>query len=113
MQFAVEIRESRPIALGVVVSAWDVISALDENWRPEEFVHKRLPLLWQYLTSNPEIFRVRYYGVSAQGGNLRSENADALLERYEEKPIERMWALTSDGKHTHDLSLILWETLKE
>lgn len=112
LQFAEEIRASRPVSLGVVVSAWDVLPAWDKKAGPEAYIRTKIPLLWQYLSSNPEIFLTSYYGVSAQGGDLSDEKkANELLTQYTEEPIKRMKAIKPDGQDTYDLSLILWETL--
>ena len=112
LQFAEEIRASRPVSLGVVVSAWDVLPVWDKKAEPEAYIRTKIPLLWQYLSSNPEIFLTSYYGVSAQGGDLSDEKkANELLTQYAEEPIKRMKAIKPDGQDTYDLSLILWETL--
>lgn len=76
LQFLAEVREpGRPSPLAVVVSAWDRAErqADPDGARaatPEAWVRAHMPLLWQYVTANPEVFRARWYGVSAQGGDL-------------------------------------------
>lgn len=54
------------MGLALVVSAWDVV----DQATPSEWVQLRVPLLWQYLQSNEDDFRVQTYGISAQGGPL-------------------------------------------
>ena len=57
-----------PFRLAVIVSAWDLVEEADLS--PEEWCMQRLPLLHQFLHANAEQFTARYYGVSAQGGDL-------------------------------------------
>jgi hypothetical protein len=73
-QFLVELA-GRRLRLALVVSAWDLVT---ENISPAAWVERELPLLWQFLRTNPEQFEVVYMGVSAQGG--RTSDAAALLE---------------------------------
>lgn len=74
LQFLTELA-SRRLRLALVVSAWDLVPG---NLSPEQWVERDLPLLWQFLRTNPGHFDVAYFGVSAQGG--KNEDAETLLE---------------------------------
>jgi len=72
-------KSKRPIRLAVIVSAWDLV----KNDYPGEtgartWLEKRTSYLDQYLKTNFEQFTVRVYGVSAQGGDLKTDR-DLLL----------------------------------
>jgi hypothetical protein len=54
-----------PFQLAVVLSAFDVVG---KGVTPKEFITSQFPLLDQYLASNPTLFDVRIFGISAQGG---------------------------------------------
>ena len=51
--------------LAIIVSAWDRVS---EYETAETFVSNRMPLLSQFLCFADDRFDIRYYAVSAQGG---------------------------------------------
>lgn len=63
--------------IAVVVSAWDVIKT--PSLEPVHWLERELPLLHQFLISNPESFEFRIYGVSAQGGDVKSERKSELV----------------------------------
>ncbi len=71
-------RAKRPVRVAVIVSAWDLVR---ENYPgeagPRQWLIDRMSYLDQYLRSNFELFTVRVYGVSAQGGDLKKDR-DAL-----------------------------------
>jgi hypothetical protein len=76
LQFLAEAwQQSFPIPAAIIVSAWDRVAVLAEATKSEEptpanWIAARLPLLSQFLRANPELFRTRIYGVSAQGGDF-------------------------------------------
>lgn len=57
------------LPVSVVVSAWDLVK---DSLSPEDWVRRRLPLLWQYL-SNSSTLHLAYFGVSATGGDLNED----------------------------------------
>jgi len=67
-------RMKRPVRVAVIVSAWDLVR---ENYPGDagagNWVKERMSYLDQYLRSNSELFSVRVYGVSAQGGDLEKD----------------------------------------
>jgi hypothetical protein len=64
LQFLAELA-GRRLRLALVVSAWDLVG---DGLSPDGWVARDLPLLWQFLQTNPDLFEVVYMGVSAQGG---------------------------------------------
>ena len=88
--------------LAVIVSAWDVVSA---NENPNEWVKKNRPMLWRYATSNPEVWTVRFYGVSAQGGELPRQR-DELLRASE--PSDRVRVIGPETRERDLTTPIAW-----
>lgn len=67
--------------ISLIVSAWDTVRHNSDN--PELWVSKEHPMLYQFLSSNVSLFKVRYYGVSAQGGDIDiPEIKERLLENF-------------------------------
>lgn len=98
----------RPRRLSVVISAWDVVLAPKPT--PEQWLARELPLLHQFLTNNPESFSVRVYGISAQGGDVTSDQRATLLRRTPSRRIE----CAGSGGDPHDLTApVLWLTEEE
>lgn len=110
--------QRKNMKFSVVVSAWDTIGA--RFLLPQEYIKECLPLLWQYLKSNSDIFNAKYYGVSAQGVELHdvtltedenAQNVDLVLEQYENNPVERIRVVDQFGNVSHDITLPLWELI--
>lgn len=106
--------QNKIIELSVIVSAWDRVEKYFNN--PTEYIEKTLPMLWQFLRGNPQIFNVKYYGVSAQGTELydatlskekNAEYVELLLEQYELNPVERIKVVDEHGSISHDITLPL------
>ena len=99
----------QPLALAVMISAWDVVESEEApKIRPEVFLKSEWSLLYQYLQANPEQFRSHIYGVSARGGD---DAAQAKLLSLQ--PYERVW-LKDGAEVTKDLTrplrwLLGWE----
>ena len=94
--------------VAVVVSAWDVIEtpALD----PAHWLQRELPLLHQFLISNPGSFEFRVYGVSAQGGDVTSDRKGELVVKTPSTRISCVGPETDP----HDLtSPIVWLMFSE
>lgn len=90
----------RPVRAAVLISAWDTVEKAGANLPqdPAKFLEREWPLVSQYLSSNPETFLVRTYGVSALGGS-----DDELQKLSHLPPHER--ARIIDGKdHSKDLT---------
>ncbi len=100
LQFLTFLRNNQPVRLAIVVSAWDRI---DRAQTPEQFIKKRLPLLWQYLMSNLKFLSTTYYGVSAQGGDL--SESEKLLEIT--NPCDRITVIDNEGNRFKDITLLI------
>jgi hypothetical protein len=94
LQFISELTEGQ-IRLAVIVSAWDLVNT---DATPAEWAEKRMPLLWQYIASNPSLYAVSYMGVSAQGG----ERSDAALLEHD-TASHRIRVHATDAKE-HDIT---------
>jgi hypothetical protein len=94
------LKSSRPLSsttpIAVVVSAWDLVRSLSAKMTPDAWLRQALPLLWQYLRANPELFASKVYGVSAQGGDLTG----ATELRKCQRPADRIVIVhgTDEGK---------------
>jgi hypothetical protein len=89
-------------AISIVVSAWDIVRGLGQT--PHAWCAARLPLLEQFLRANSKTFRIRYWGVSAQGGELPR---DAAHLRLIERASERIEVIQENRAPTSDISMIL------
>ena len=102
---------SRPLAVAVVVSAWDLVLPSIYDGRPPEparWVEERLPLLWQFLEANPERLRWAPFGVSAQGGDLESDDfKESLTEILDH--ARRVQVVSAGGGESHDVAApLIW-----
>ncbi|MEI2636659.1 MAG: hypothetical protein V9E92_07425 [Methylotenera sp.] len=89
--------------LAVIISAWDVIDT--PNLQPIKWLERELPLLFQFLKSNPDTFDFQVYGVSAQGGDVTGPQKSELVEAI---PSQRI-ACVGPNTEQHDLtSPIAW-----
>jgi Double-GTPase 1 len=102
LQFVAERREENPLPVAVVLSAWDQVLESDANARAEDWLRQTMPLLNQYLGTNPGLFPSKAFGVSAQGGDLKQDH-DRLLQM---NPIDRL-IVAENGNSSHDLTLPL------
>lgn len=69
----------------IIISAWD---AYKDAKCPSDLLKNKLPLVWQYLFSNQELFNCEFWGISAQGGDLTDESVKKQMLYYE-NAIER------------------------
>lgn len=95
--------EGRQWTLGIVISAWDVVTRDMGDIAPEAWLRKACPLISQYLSSNESSFVVKVFGVSAQGGNPK-EDGDKL--RSFDAQSKRVEVIYDDYKG-HDLTRVL------
>lgn len=92
--------------LALVVSAWDVVSDAD----PAEWIMTHRPMLGQYLKHAANFWEVRFYGVSAQGGDLPEHEVKLKALR---RPAERVQVIGLEVK-PHDLtSIVKWVAANE
>ena len=99
--------DTGPRRLAVMLSAWD--KAAPEGLSPQAYLEAKMPLLGQYLRRNADEWTSRIYGLSAQGGDYDSIQADAaprpeaaVLRGYD-RPSERI-RLQNGTATTHDLT---------
>jgi hypothetical protein len=89
----------------VVLSCWDEIpdARVNGNWAdPVHFIHKRLPLLNQFITSTWEEDRFKVIGLSALGKALHDDaDDDAFMDSG---PERQGWCITEGGEQTDDLT---------
>ncbi|SFM24035.1 TRAFAC clade GTPase domain-containing protein [Pelosinus propionicus] len=111
LQFVKYMRYDRPIKLGVIISAWDKVEEGIPELKnePKSFIKRKLPLLWQYLESNLYYFKVVYYGISAQGGELTQN--EILLNKN--NPCERIIVVDEQGHRSNDITLPLSKMVSE
>lgn len=90
--------------LVVNISAWDVAS--DSGESPSDFFKHHFPLLHQFIHFSGNFSAVKVFGISAQGGDLKSAK-DAKKLQAEKIPSNRIKVVDCEKVH-HDLS----ETVK-
>lgn len=92
--------------LAVIVSAWD--KAANASVAPGEYIKTHLPLFYQYIFHSGAFTGVRIFGVSAQGGDLTSQE-EAKRLKAEELPSNRILVVDRNGDRHHDLTVpIRW-----
>jgi hypothetical protein len=84
-------------SLAVIVSAWDAVE--DSGVSPTQWLELHRPMLWQYLENNADLWEIRVYGVSAQGGKLPEEKA-ALQAKVPGQRVQ----IVGHGAQPHDLT---------
>lgn len=96
-----------PGRVAVILSAWDKVVA--EGLMPREFLATRMPFLDQYLCQRADGWTWSVYGLSAQGGEYDSIEADFPRSGEAEAIRELDCAsnrirLVSDDRESHDLT---------
>lgn len=90
-----------------IISAWDKVEK--EYGQsvpfPEEYLKRKLPLLYQYLKSNIDKVEFQIWGVSAQGGDFGDEEEKAKM--LEDDPTKFVKVIDVEGKESQDLTKIL------
>ena len=97
-----------PVRVAVIVSAWD----LTDETSAQDWLAKKMPLLYQYLRNGNGAAEVRAYGVSAQGAPLSKKGESPAPDRDRllalERPSERIKIVGPDVRE-HDLTgPLLW-----
>lgn len=91
-----ETRHGQRIA--VVISAWDLVK---DNASPSSWVERSLPLLFQFLVANSDARPFSIFGVSAQGGDLKTDLARLQSEFV---PARRIRVVNDNLEESHDLT---------
>lgn len=107
LQFILSLKQAQRIKLGIIFSAWDLLE--ENSKKPEEYAKQELPLLWQFLKTNKNRFEVKYWGISALGGEI--EESDKLLSY--EHPYERIQVIDNDMNKSHDITSVVHEMIGE
>ena len=99
----------KDIKVSVVISAWDKIQKIySPDYSPVTWTEKHMPLLYQYLITNEETFKSRFYGISAQGGDYGDIEDKLRLQAFD--PLERI-IVKEDADLSKDIIRpILWAT---
>jgi hypothetical protein len=91
--------------IAIIVSCWDVLKS-EEN--PELWCKLHVPLLYQYLLANDDLFKSKYFGLSAQGGSYDTKESIEILLR--KPPLDRIEVTDGVDSNKNILSPILWLT---
>lgn len=85
----------------VMISAWDKVEG--ERLTPDAFLKKKLPLFAQYLEAARDGWTTRVYGVSAQGGEYDSNEANA--QPIDGEAPKKRAAPSSDAERLRELDI--------
>lgn len=103
----VEFMPKRPVLISIIVSAWDLIKKDFEDLSPMKWIEKTLPLLYQYLLTNPDKIQFKTFGVSAVGGNLDNAEDLAKLTSLDE-PTDRIIVQEENITHKNIGAPVEW-----
>lgn len=99
--------KNKSLKLSIVISAWDLVAKeYGSSYAPATWVGTNLPLLFQYLNCNEDIYKVKYFGVSAQGGDY--EVSKDLNELTTKEPEHRILVKEDDNVSNDIGRPILW-----
>ena len=87
----------------IIISAWD---EYEDYKSPEELLKNKLPLIWQYVKTNKDLFNCEYWGISAQGGDLTNEDKKKELESHI-NACDRIIVVDEKGDISNDISKVL------
>lgn len=88
--------------LAVIISAWDKAEATGHA--PEEYLRIHTPLLHQFLRCSGLFSKIKYYGVSALGGDI-----EEVRSKSEDMPSVRIKVVEEGQTTCHDLTVpIQW-----
>lgn len=91
--------------IAIVISCWDVLT---HSEHPKEWCRKSVPLLYQYILANSDLFDSKFYGLTAQGGSYETEDSkDRLLQMA---PLDRVEVTDGITVSKNILTPILWLT---
>jgi Double-GTPase 1 len=88
-----------PLAIAVIVSAWDLV----DRSSPRRWLEQHAPLLAQFLSNYPDRLPHAVFGVSAQGGDFSAGEAGD-----EADPWERAYVALPDSERGTLAAPILW-----
>lgn len=90
-----------------VISAWDLVEKefKQDKVTPEEYIKRKLPLLYQYLVFNTKLIDYEVWGVSAQGGDFDDE--DDLKKLQSNNGEDYVYVVDSKADTSKDLTKLL------
>lgn len=103
IQFLLYIKKDININLDFVISAWDLLINKSVK-RPMEYIEKSLPLLNQYVIANNDKINIKCWGVSAQGGSLKSKEQRLKLAKKSINIDDRIIVVDNDGNKSKDIT---------
>lgn len=74
---------SGKLRVGVIVSAWDALPGNIRNEIPLKYLECDLPLLHQFMATNPQEYEFAAFGVSIAGGDLTDE--EGFRKEYQQQ----------------------------
>lgn len=99
---------NKRIKVKLIISAWD---SIEKQFKPgfktpEKCIEQSLPLLSQFLSSNPDRIDSEIWGVSAQGFDFT--NPEELEKCLMDDIGNHARVITPEGQETHDLTRLLF-----
>lgn len=111
IQFLLYIKEDTNINLDFVISAWDLLNESEK--KPIEYIEKNLPLLEQYVRANNDKIKIKCWGVSAQGGNLKSYEERLELVKKSKNIDDRIIVVDDEGNRSKDITRLFLKSQGE
>lgn len=97
------------LKLTVVLSCWDRIDDVTEKTKPSNLLHKRLPILKNYIDSTWGTDSISYVGLSSTERTLSNKDED---EEFLDKGPENIgYVIDPKGTKNQDLTLLIKEVL--
>lgn len=93
------------IPTAVVISAWDL--AVAAGLTPDQWLEYQLPLLWQMLVADADERPYAVFGLSAQGGDLNSDEQRAELGRLTDAG-QRIIVQQGDDRSSDIVAPLAW-----
>lgn len=88
----------------IIISAWDTCTS-DKS--PKDILKEKLPLVWQYLTTNQSFYDCEFWGISAQGGDLSVPDVKAQMLDYDDATDRIIVVTEKSDEELHDLTALL------
>lgn len=85
----------------IVISAWDLVTAIFPDITPDEWLAENLPLLHQYLDAQGDYALSTCFGISAQGGRIPEDTAQLVAVP---RPSERLMVVGEYPIDRHDIT---------
>lgn len=93
------------LRMKIIISAWDVVEYNCGNIKPDEYVEREMPIIYQFLTNNSEQILCNFYGMSAQGGDF--DNKDDREKLQSGNVYDYVKVIDHNGNSSYDLTSVL------